>query len=142
MRGQSNNGTGIVGASKNGIGVYGESNNSVGVLASSDTHEGMHAQTKSETLAAVAAFQLNPEGVGAAVHAENRGKGIGVFAKGGRLAGLFEGDVEVTGKLKIGGHYIDPEKVVTKEELQELQKEIQKLWETIVIVAKSIPAPS
>ena len=74
-----------------GFGVYGRSQNNVGV----------YGETQSAGAAAIAAFMLNPNGIGAALHAENRGQGVGVFAKGGRLAALFEGDVEVTGDIRL-----------------------------------------
>jgi hypothetical protein len=99
--GETVNGFGVCGISDNHEGVRGASKNGVGVSGSSDQGEGVHGETQSPNLAAIAAFILNPNAVGAALHAENRGKGVGVFAKGGRLAGLFEGDVEVTGDIRL-----------------------------------------
>ena len=107
--------TGVEGFSQSGEGVHGETKGNVaavaafnldpgqgqGVWAHSDHGEGVHGETNSQTFAAVAAFMTNPEGVGAALHAENHGKGVGIFAKGGRLAALFEGDVEVSGDIRL-----------------------------------------
>jgi hypothetical protein len=92
---------GVVGISKIATAVEGNSVSGAGVWGDSKSGEGVHGQTQSATFAAVAAFMLNPNGVGAALYAENRGQGVGVFAKGGRLAALFEGDVEVTGDIRL-----------------------------------------
>jgi hypothetical protein len=117
---------GVMGISQSGKGVHGTSDNEVGVFGASINHEGVHAQTTSLTTAAIAAYNqnlaaqgpavyaeqrgggaavtavvVNQNGVGAAVHAENLGNGVGIFAKGRRLAGLFEGNVEVTGDIRL-----------------------------------------
>ena len=100
--GISTNGNGVWGQTEGaGVGVLGSSKSGAGVHGSSQQGEGVHGETRSPKFAAVAALMLNPDGVGAALHAENHGKGVGVFAKGGRLAGLFEGDVEVTGDIRL-----------------------------------------
>ena len=75
-------GTGVVGKSSGGIGVYGES----------ETHEGVHAQTKSTGTAAMAAYQLNETSESPAFFAKHAGN---------RTAGRFEGDVEVTGDIRL-----------------------------------------
>jgi hypothetical protein len=41
---------------------------------------------------------------GAVVGTNDNANGVGVFGKGGRLAGQFEGNVEVTGHLTIQGN--------------------------------------
>ncbi len=144
-------GAGVHGLNTNGAGVFGQSQNSIGVLGISENHEGIHAQTKSIQTAALAAYQLNPQGTGAAIFAKSDSQvggvgvwgssqtGIGVvgmsethegvhaetkstitaglaayqknptshsaalFAKheGGGVAGRFEGDVEVTGDIRL-----------------------------------------
>jgi hypothetical protein len=75
--GQSD-GTGVWGNSKTWVGVYGETQSTVGGPAVM----GEHHQGGS------AVFGLSPTGVG-------------VHGRGGRLAGLFEGDVEVTGDIRL-----------------------------------------
>jgi hypothetical protein len=87
-----------------GIGVYGSSHDGVGVWGASRNREGVYAESHSATIAAIAAFMMNRDGVGAALHAENRGHGAGVFAKGERLAALFVGDVEVQGSIRATGN--------------------------------------
>jgi hypothetical protein len=52
--------------------------------------EGVHGETNSTIAAGVAGIQLNPNGTGAGVYAESRGKGP---------AGFFKGDVQVTGDV-------------------------------------------
>ena len=101
VHGETLHGYGVCGISDNHQGVRGASKSGVGVFGTSDQGEGVHGETQSANLAAIAAFMLNPNGVGAALYAENRGKGVGLLAKGGRLAGLFEGDVEVTGDIRL-----------------------------------------
>lgn len=83
-----NNGTGVVGKSAGGIGVWGIS----------ETYEGMHAETKSTTTAALAAYQMNPGSETAALYAKHVGK---------RLAGFFDGGVEITGSLTVQGTNIN-----------------------------------
>jgi hypothetical protein len=93
-----------------------------GIFCSSQQGEGLHGESNSATFAAVAGIQLNPNGAGAGVYGESRSNGAGVFgvAKGtcvglfgeglgtgaailcrGRIAGRFEGDVEVTGDIRL-----------------------------------------
>jgi hypothetical protein len=73
-----------VGTSKSGVGVYGVS----------ETHEGVHAQTKSLHTAAIAAYNLNPAGEGAAIFAKKEGSN--------GHAGFFDGNVWVSGELVVG----------------------------------------
>jgi hypothetical protein len=75
--GQSD-GTGVWGNSKTWVGVYGETRSTVGGAAVM----GEHHQGGS------AVFGLSQTGVG-------------VHGRGGRLAGYFEGDVEVTGDIRL-----------------------------------------
>jgi hypothetical protein len=62
------------------------------VFGTSESHEGVHAETKSTSTAAMAAYQMNPASVQPAFFARHAGK---------RRAARFEGDVEVTGKLTV-----------------------------------------
>ena len=74
VKGVSETGTGVDGVSPNGYGVAGESDTMLGVLGISNKSNGVEGRSTS---------------------------GIGVVGKGGRLAGFFEGDVEVTGDIRL-----------------------------------------
>jgi hypothetical protein len=84
--------SGVVGQNDNGTGVLGRSKSSRGVWGLSDTAEGVIAQTKSSTTAALAAYQSNPDSNTAALYAKHDGN---------RTAAFFEGDVEVTGDIRL-----------------------------------------
>jgi hypothetical protein len=96
-------------AAGTGAGVYGEHKGTgpgvvgtntaagpggVGGFFHSEVNTGVHAETKSPTTAAVACFQLNPVGTGAALYAEHIA---------GKVAGFFKGDVIVTGDVSFPG---------------------------------------
>lgn len=88
-------GTGVWGEHKaNGTGVVGKSAGGVGVWGTSESHEGVHAETKSPTTAAIAAYNLNPDGTGAAIFAKKEG------TQG--HAGFFDGNVWVGGEIAVG----------------------------------------
>jgi hypothetical protein len=74
VKGISETGTAVSGVSPNGFGVAGESDTLLGVLGVSNKSNGVEGRSTS---------------------------GIGVVGKGGRLAGFFEGDVEVTGDIRL-----------------------------------------
>jgi hypothetical protein len=85
-------GAGVWGEHKaNGIGTVGKSAGGVGVWGESETNEGVHAETKSMRTAAIAAYQLNPASESAALFAKHMGN---------RTAGVFEGDVHVSGSIQ------------------------------------------
>lgn len=85
-------GAGVWGEHKgSGAGVVGKSVSGVGVWATSGTGEAVHAETQSPGVAAIAAYNLNAAGTGAAVFAKKAGN-VG-------HAGFFDGDVHVTGTL-------------------------------------------
>ncbi len=109
---------GVVGTNDNqtdtaGPGVYGESIMGEGVrgVSHAQFHGGVVGTKDNQTDTAgpgVYGESSNGEGVRGVGHSSNHGavvgtndnpNGIGVFGKGGRLAGQFEGDVEVTGKV-------------------------------------------
>ena len=73
------------------------------VWSSSQTGEAVHGQTNSPGTAAIAGVQQNAGGTGAGVYGETRGRGAaGVFiSRGQGSAGHFEGDVRVTGALRV-----------------------------------------
>jgi hypothetical protein len=93
-------GTGVVGESKTWIGVFGKSESTTGgagvmgeaigsgVIGISKTWMGVYGKTESTT-------------GGAGVMGEAVGSGVAIFGKGGRVAGFFEGDVEVTGDIRL-----------------------------------------
>ena len=95
------NGGGVYGTNDvGGFGVQGESKSGRGVFGYSETGEGIHGDTRSLTAAAIAAFNLNPEGTGAAIFARKEG------AAG--YAGFFDGRVWIGGELGVGGDIILP----------------------------------
>jgi hypothetical protein len=83
-------GNGIFGRSKNGNGVFGisEASDAAGVVGTCENNDGVRGLSNSKDHSGVAAVNSNPAG-------------CGIFAKGTRVAGLFEGHVEVTGDLKM-----------------------------------------
>jgi hypothetical protein len=81
-------GTGAVGKSAGGVGVWGVS----------VTNEGVRGQTSSPGTAAIAAYNTNPDGTGAAIFARKEG------AQG--HAGFFEGHVWISGELGVGGDIV------------------------------------
>lgn len=108
------NPAGVFGKAEAGEGVHGETNSEIfagiaghnmnpaatgaGVYGWAEGGEGVHGGTNSAGFAAVAGFALNPAGTGAGVFGESRGNGAGVFGRG-KVAGAFEGDVRVDGKI-------------------------------------------
>ena len=85
VRGRSNSFAGVIGMSDLSRGVEGWANASEGVVGISKTGNGVWGQT---------------DGAGAGVLATSK-RGIGIHGKGGKLAGFFEGDVEVTGDIRL-----------------------------------------
>ena len=105
--GNSNTGRGVMGISNANLGVSGESQLSPGVRGHSVRGRG--TEGFSDTLEGVVGISKVSTGVlgiseagGAGVSGVS-GTGIGVSGKGGHLAGFFEGDVEVTGSIRLTG---------------------------------------
>jgi hypothetical protein len=113
--GQSNNGRGVLGISEAGQGVWGHSVSSYGVAGVSKnsaavrgtSEAGRGAEGVSIESEGVVGFSTKSTGVlgqadgaGAGVLGTSN-LGVGVHGKGGRLAGLFEGNVEVTGDIRL-----------------------------------------
>jgi hypothetical protein len=90
----SADGPGIYGTSTTGTGVSGRSENGVGVFGTSEHHEGVHAETRSMTTAAIAVYQSNPNSERPALYARHAG---------GRVVALFEGSLVVTGDIDLTG---------------------------------------
>ncbi|MFI6902640.1 hypothetical protein ACIBKY_15385 [Nonomuraea sp. NPDC050394] len=63
--------------------VKGTSKSGPGIHGISQEFDGVHATTNSPQNAAIAAYNLNAEGTGATLFAENRGRGPGLFARTG-----------------------------------------------------------
>lgn len=113
--GTSKSGVGVQGSSETGPGVRGDSRTSYGVLASSQSFAAVRGTSVSSR--GVEGWSTSSEGIvgisttGNAVWGQTDGAGIGVLGtsahgvgvhgKGGRLAGFFEGNVEVTGDLRM-----------------------------------------
>lgn len=95
VAGASGSATGVVGRSDSGSGMDARSTSGVGIWAESTGYEAVHAVTHSGVTAAVAAYNLNEDGSGAAVFAHKSGP------RG--HAGFFDGPVHVTGDLTVGG---------------------------------------
>jgi hypothetical protein len=113
--GHSVSSTGVVGVTKTGWGVSGESETQFGVVGISTEGAGVKGTSQagrgtegvsveSEGVVGVskksAGVWGQAEGAGAGVQGTSK-SGIGVVGKGGRLAGFFEGDVEVTGDIRL-----------------------------------------
>jgi hypothetical protein len=98
-------GTGSNGRRLGGVGVQGESDTSTGVFGTSisgtgvsgDSNDGIGVSGFSQTRAAV--LGLSSQGTGVLGVSND----VGVVALGGELAGLFFGDVRITGSLFKGG---------------------------------------
>ncbi|MFY9555538.1 MAG: hypothetical protein WAV47_12570, partial [Blastocatellia bacterium] len=98
-------GNGVTGASKDGFGVRGDSANGFAAVHGHGGKNGVFGFTVSENDSGVLGSN---EGKGNGVTGASKdgfgvrgdsATGIGVLGKGGRLAGRFEGDVEVTGHI-------------------------------------------
>ena len=105
--GHSESSTGVVGVSTDGFGTTGHSNRHDGVHGTSQTANGVHGRGptggffEGGSEAGVHAINL---GNGAAVHAEARGTGAAIAAvggTGGNHAGIFRGNVQVTGDITL-----------------------------------------
>ncbi len=103
----------VVGISENrtqeaGPGVFGQSD-AAGIWGVSKTWHGAAGQSESTTGGAGVYGQglsgnfgvLGESTTGAGVEGRSSESGIGVVGRGGRLAGRFEGDVEVTGDIRL-----------------------------------------
>jgi hypothetical protein len=98
--GHSDTNAGVVGegGAKGSYGVYGSSTEGVGVAGVSDSWQGVYGH--SDTNAGVVGHSVQSVGVWAEAESVDQ---PAVFAKGARLAGRFEGDIEVTGDVKLVG---------------------------------------
>jgi hypothetical protein len=119
--GTSATGTGISGVAlvKDSAGVRAENKaDGLGLHAISATGAAIHAEANSTPFPGVYVVNLAGHGIwseskgsstgivgksatGNGVHAESIGNGTGIYAIGGKLAGYFKGDVEVTGDIRL-----------------------------------------
>ena len=122
VRGVSSTGNGVQGESETGAGVKGISTQEAGVRGLSTSFNGVQGLTLGAA-SGVSGFQFSDQD-GSGVFGESivgtgvegfSFRGIGVRGQGGTLAGLFEGNVSITGSLSKGGggflidHPLDPE---------------------------------
>lgn len=94
VQGHSTKDHAVVGESTNGTGVFGISENQRGVEGHGTKDHGVVGRSKD----GAGVFGISEHSNGIEGHS---GSGIGVRGKGGRLAGFFEGDVEVTGDIRL-----------------------------------------
>jgi hypothetical protein len=92
--GISNTGDGVVGQSNSAFGAFVHSESGVGLRATSQSGRAMEAQAKQNGEGVVGQSQGGDGVFGISV------TGVGVHGQGGRLAGLFEGDVQATGNIQ------------------------------------------
>jgi hypothetical protein len=108
VQGINETGDGVVGTGRRGVvgisdtfqGVFGQSKDNAGVVGESDKLHGVFGTCHNPNGAGV--FGTNDQAGGFGVIGVSD-SGIGVSGKGGRLAGSFEGDVEVIGNLQVTG---------------------------------------
>jgi hypothetical protein len=96
VHGVAKSGVGVRGDSETWQGVYGHSNENAGVVGESDRMHAVFGITHSTFAGVYGASNAGGTGVAGESNTE-----IGVHGKGGRLAGFFEGDVEVTGDVRL-----------------------------------------
>jgi hypothetical protein len=97
VAGESVDQSGVSGVSQNFVGVWGESKgNQAGVVGKSKTWVGVAGESVDQS--GVSGVSQNFVGVWAETKTANH---PALFAKGARTAGVFEGDVEVTGDIRL-----------------------------------------
>jgi hypothetical protein len=107
VHGESNTGNGVFGFGIRGVvgesptfqGVFGHSTENAGVVGESETFHAVFGISHDVNNAGV--FGTNNKGGFGVIGVSEQG--IGISGKGGRLAGRFEGNVEVTGNLIVDG---------------------------------------
>jgi hypothetical protein len=98
-------GNGVYGRSHSGIGGKGESRQSHGVYGVSLGHDGIKGETHKEGFAGVAGFNFTKTG-------------FGIWGKGGKWAGAFEGNVLVTGTVQHGNGDCAEDFDITEESVE------------------------
>jgi len=106
VRGDAEGGVGVFGASKTSTGTGGVSDSGVGVHGISNTGDGVFGISDGgRGVVGVSTSATGAEGnstSGTGVFGSSQ-TGIAVHGHGGRLAGFFEGNVEVTGDITVHG---------------------------------------
>jgi hypothetical protein len=103
LRAHSTKSAGIRGSSAEGRGVEGWATDSEGVVGISTNGSGVWGQAGASGTGVVG---TSKNGVGVAGASEDPETGVGVLGRGGRVAGRFEGDVEVTGKITVNDIFV------------------------------------
>lgn len=96
--GESQVAAGVCGIGHQGAGVSGTSETGIGTYGESQQADGVQGVSKADGRAGVAGINDVANGFGVYGRCAN---GIGIFSTGSRLAGRFEGDVEVTGDIRL-----------------------------------------
>lgn len=115
IHGRSETGDGVFGTGRRGVvgesvefqGVFGKSTKNAGVVGESEEFHAVLGISHSSNNGGV--FGANDKGGWGVIGRSNSNTGvsgesdggIGIHGKGGRLAGFFEGDVEVTGDIRL-----------------------------------------
>jgi hypothetical protein len=105
VNGNSESGDGVSGVGRRGVvgisptfqGVFGKSRDNAGVVGESDKFHAVFAISHDVNNGGV--FGANDKGGFGVIGVSDNG--IGIAGKGGKLAGRFEGDVEVTGDIRL-----------------------------------------
>ena len=97
---------GVVGESDDAEGVFGSSRTGCGMMGESAALDGVKGVSHSAAHSGVFGYNMN--GVGVKGDSKtNTGisgtsdEGVGIYGKGGSLAALFDGDVEITGDIRM-----------------------------------------
>lgn len=119
-------GFGVIGRGR--VGVSGESETFQGVLGTSTENAGVVGDSKkfhavfgiSHDVKNAGVFGTNDKGGFGVIGVSE--KGIGISGKGGKLAGQFEGNVEVTGSLFVGGVNV----AAQLQRIQQLEQQLEQ----------------
>jgi len=112
-------GRGVVGVSTQHTGVEGNSQQGTGLFGTSQDGEAVHAETHSNGVAAIAGFNLNPNGTGAAIFGHKEGQ-VG-------HAGFFDGNVHVTGQLTAGDKDILQQLATVLDDINSVKQDIDRI---------------
>ncbi|MEO7994115.1 MAG: hypothetical protein ABI743_06920 [bacterium] len=118
-------GAGVHGESTGGEGVRGISHSPDhgGVVGTNDDGEGVHGESRSS--AGVSGVSHGQ--VAAVTGTNDNGAGVGVFGKAPRLAGWFEGNVLITGKLDLQGSDVGGLVQALVKQVNDLQRQVADL---------------
>jgi hypothetical protein len=145
IEGESVEGRGVVGRSDRDYGVCGHSNKIAGIRGSSDESRGVEGWAVKGDVVGISTTgngvwgQTEGEGIGVQGTSKS---GIGVFGKGGRLAALFDGEVEITERLKVAGvsFYVLYNRLITVENRVRYLEETEKVYQRLKILEEKVAA--